>query len=52
MIAQSAKRYFMRGIVNLFIGNHTALYEITLMLLRITHKIYKWYRDNIVFCLQ
>jgi hypothetical protein len=52
MIAQSAKRNFMRGNVHLFIGNRTSSYEITLMPLRITHKIYKWYRDNIVFCLQ
>jgi hypothetical protein len=50
-IAQSTKRYLMRGTVHLFIGNCTSSYETTLMPLRITHKIYKWYRDNIVFCL-
>jgi hypothetical protein len=40
------------GTIKLFIGNRTASYEITLMPLRITHKINKWYMDNIVFCLQ
>jgi hypothetical protein len=44
-----AKRYFMH--VYLFIEKHTDSYEITLMPLRITHTIYKWYMDNIVFCL-
>jgi hypothetical protein len=51
MIVQSAKRYFMRDTAHLFVGNRIASYEITLMPLKIAYMIYKWYMDNIVFCL-
>jgi hypothetical protein len=37
-------------IVHLFIGSHTASYNITLMPSQITHKVHKYYKVNIVIC--
>ena len=37
-----------RGTVHLFIGNRTASYDITFIPSKITYKVYKCYRDNIV----
>jgi hypothetical protein len=42
----------MQDTVHLFKGNRTTLYEITFIPTRITHRIYKYYKGNIVFCLQ
>jgi hypothetical protein len=40
-LSSPSKRYFMQGIVYLFIGSCTASYEITFIPSRITHMIYK-----------
>jgi hypothetical protein len=51
-LSNPPKRYFMQGTIHLFIGNHITSYKITFIPSRLTHKIYKWYGDNIAFCLQ
>jgi hypothetical protein len=38
------------GTVHLFIGNHTASYDITFISSKITYKVYKCHRDNFVIC--
>jgi hypothetical protein len=39
------------GNVYLFIGNRTASYDITFISLKITYKVYKCHKDNIVICI-
>jgi hypothetical protein len=38
------------GTVHLFIDKHTASYDITFISSKITYKVYKCHRDNIVIC--